>query len=249
MLGINIELLFQSDVSTSISLDSNEFIIAEDQEDGSSSSSVVVVGWAQLRCLGPATSIWDPNQWYDDNDGRMTVVNTTTTNNNNSRRENEYLLEKEVDEIMWEEFEDDPMEFPNGWSSLPWTKEYRKVAQAAEMKRYQRATILEKERIEAGTLYELTSLHVKPSYRKKGIATNMIQKLLQNTRQQLKRQQQQVNDQPHPSYSYVITLDSYVDWYHHFGFDIIIDPNNIPKSLQSKIDNSNGSLVCMRSLM
>ena len=114
LLGINIELLFQSDVSTSISLDSNEFIIAEDQEDGSSSSSVVVAGWAQLRCLGPATSIWDPNQWYDDNDGRMTVVNTTTTNNNNSRRENEYLLEKEVDEIMWEEFEDDPMEFPNG---------------------------------------------------------------------------------------------------------------------------------------
>ena len=219
-------------------MNSNKFIIAKDHQEKNGSS--VVVGWAQLRYLGPATS--DPNQWYDENGGSM----TTTTN---SRRENEYLLEKEVDEIMWEEFEDDPMEFPNGWSSLPWTKEYRKVAQAAEMKRYQRATILEKERIEAGTLYELTSLHVKPSYRKKGIATNMIQKLLQNTRQQLKRQQQQVNDQPHPSYSYVITLDSYVDWYHHFGFDIIIDPNNIPKSLQSKIDNSNGSLVCMRSLM
>ena len=100
MLGINIELLFQSDVSTSISLDSNEFIIAEDQENNWSSSSsivvVVVVGCAQLRCLGPATSILcDPNQWYDDNDdGRMKVINITTTNNN-SRRENEYLLEKE----------------------------------------------------------------------------------------------------------------------------------------------------------
>ena len=125
------------------------------------------------------------------------------------------------------------------------------MAQAAEMKRYQRATIFEKERIEAGTYYELTSFHVKPSHRKKGIATNMIQKLLQTTRQQLKQQQLQVNnDQPHPSYSYVITLDSYVDSYHcHFGFDIIIDPNNILKSLQSKIDNSNKSLACMQSLM
>ena len=85
-------MLFQLDVSTSISLDSNEFIIAKDQENnGSSSSSVVlVVGCAQLQCLGPATSILcDPNQWYDDNDdGRMTVINITTTNN--SRRKNEH---------------------------------------------------------------------------------------------------------------------------------------------------------------
>ena len=105
MLRINIELLFQSDVSTSLSLDSNEFIIAEDQEiNGSSSSSVVVAGWAQLRCLGPTTSILcDPNQWYDDNDdGRITGINITTTNNN-SRRKNEHLLEKEeVEEVEGE---------------------------------------------------------------------------------------------------------------------------------------------------
>lgn len=234
LFGINIKLIKSA---SSLSFDCKEFIIAQDVKNKESS----VVGWGQLRYLGPATS--DPNQWDSD------VTSTSTAID----------IEKEADEIMWEQFEDDPIEFPNGWSSLPWTKEYRRVAQAAEMKRYQRAAILEKERIEAGKLYELTSLNVQPSHRNRGIATNMIQKLLQNSRRQLKLQQQ-VDDQQ-PSYSYVLTLDSYVDWYGQFGFDSIVDAKNIPNSLQSKYNserfletlqndaNSDGTVVCMRALL
>jgi hypothetical protein len=96
----------------------HNLIVAEDVRTGRR------VGWAQLRSLGYAGVTTDPAKYEDDDDV-----------DNNSLRlrdvQSTLAIERDLDEEIWQEFEDDPTDIPSGLSSLPWTREYRAASRAA----------------------------------------------------------------------------------------------------------------------
>ncbi|KAL7538902.1 hypothetical protein ACHAXR_009540, partial [Thalassiosira sp. AJA248-18] len=128
------------------------------------------VGWAHIRSLGYAgvsLSTADPSQFEDGDDFDNTSL---------ARRDVQSALsiEEDVDEILWEEFEDDPIEFPNGLASLPWTKEYRAASEAATDRLLRRERLLELERANRPKLWELSSVYVVPEWRHQGIGSAII---------------------------------------------------------------------------
>lgn len=95
-------------------------IVAEDTKTGER------VGWAQIRSLGYA-GIGESN-------GDTSLFEDDGTDDSALNRRNIQTLptiEEDVDEEMWQEFEDDPADFPNGFASLPWSKEYQAASQSA----------------------------------------------------------------------------------------------------------------------
>lgn len=98
----------------------NNMIVAEDTKTGER------VGWAQIRSLGYAgigESNGDTSLFEDDgtDDSALNRRNIQTLS----------TIEEDIDEEMWQEFEDDPADFPNGFASLPWSKEYQAASQSA----------------------------------------------------------------------------------------------------------------------
>merc|ERR1711862_828773 len=86
-----------------LGIEPNRFIVACD-----ASNENKIYGWAQLRPIG--SSVKDPEQ-YDALDGSGSI-------------------EKEIYEEIWEDFESEEVAFPNGFASLPWTKEYREYSKS-----------------------------------------------------------------------------------------------------------------------
>ena len=171
----------------------NNLIVAEDKATGKR------VGWAQIRSMGYA-GIESSSNFVDDEDP------------SNFRRKVQSLdsIDQEVDDEIWDDFERDPIEFPNGFASLPWTKQYREASQAASDRKRRREERRQSELKRRPQLWELSSVYVVPEYRKRGIGSELVRGVLQRTKYSLKPGKE----------VYALTLAKTVSWYQQLGFDI-----------------------------
>merc|ERR1719410_1869130 len=139
-----------------LGIEPNRFIVACD-----ASNENKIYGWAQLRPIG--SSVKDPEQ-YDALDGSGSI-------------------EKEIDEEIWEDFESEEVAFPNGFASLPWTKEYREYSKSSEKRRKRRKYLIEQSEQQKkrgqNQSWELASVYVFPEYRKKGIGSELVNRIIQ----------------------------------------------------------------------
>mmetsp|Transcript_16514 Transcript_16514/g.45506 ORF Transcript_16514/g.45506 Transcript_16514/m.45506 type:complete len:332 (+) Transcript_16514:256-1251(+) len=212
------------------------FVVAEDVSNG---DRVRVVGWAQIRPLGPAAV--DPSE-FDSPPGSIPRINS---------------VEDDVDELMWEEFENDTRtDFSGGrWqNTLPWTKEYKEAFAAADERLERRAELVarEEERRKQQQqqqqteprLWELASVYVVPERRSEGIGRGLVRSVLDEHRD-LGRASESV---------YALTLSSTVDWYRsNFGFVTVTESRNIPKPMALEVAAGKiitklmgNELVCLR---
>ena len=107
-----------------------------------------IIAWAKIQSIGyaaiPDATTTASAQVFEDDDNY---------NNNyyNSLQRREVVLsstgmiESDVNEQLWEEFEDDSTPIPTGLSSLPWTSEYRAASNAAAERRERRDKLMERE--------------------------------------------------------------------------------------------------------
>lgn len=202
------------------------FVVAEDTSTGDR------LGWAQIRPLGPSES--DPSI-FDSSPGS---ARSTT-------------IEDEVDDMMWDEFEEDASaDFSGGWrSTLPWTKEYKDAMEAASRRRDRRAELVESQTTDrrnspSPRLWELASVYVVPDRRSEGIGKALVRSVLDQHRD-IGRAKESV---------YALTLSSTLDWYaENFGFEAIDDPSEIPKPMVLEVAAGTAitklmgnQLVCLR---
>ena len=200
-----------------LGIDSNRFIVACNPSNENEE-----YGFAQLRPIG--TSKRDANE-YDALPGSGSVEN-------------------DIEEEIWDDFEKDETEFPNGFASLPWTKEYRAYAKASERRRNKRADLIKQaekeEKNGLNQLWELASVYTLPEWRSKGIGSELIRRIIAK-HVLLGRKEDDV---------YLLTLDSTKDWYRGFGFEITNEPPSsmaleiVAGGVLTKLVDS--SLVCMR---
>lgn len=140
-----------------LQVDPNNLLVAETLDDQ------VVVGWAQLRPLGYAQQ-GDPRT-YD-------------------ARPGSYDIQAMVDDQMWQEFEEDEsLQVPTGWASLPWTPEYRALEAGIQARKERREELVEQAlREQKATqipIWQLQQVFVTPAYRGQGIGTTLIQTMFQ----------------------------------------------------------------------
>ena len=193
------------------------FLIAEHPRDG-------VVGWGQIKPLGPKIN----SNKYNAQPGSGSI-------------------EDNVDEDVWLEFEnDDTVAFPNGFESLPWTKEYRAASEAARRRRQKRELMVGQERMNSGQIWELASIYVLPEYRSQGIGSDVVRQLLKR-HEDLGREKSDV---------YALTLEKTLGWYKHFGMDfaLVEKSEEIPSQMSFEISAGNiitgilgEQLVCLRA--
>ncbi len=209
-----------------LGISSRNFVVAEDSSTGER------LGWAQIRPLGPAGV--DPSVL---NSRPGSIASTS--------------LEDEVDEAMWDEFEEDQdADFSLGWkSTLPWSKEYRSAMDAAKRRMDRRAELLAKEEarrknVATPQLWELASVYVIPERRSEGIGRALVKGVLEQHRN-FGRANEAV---------YALTLSSTFDWYAtNFGFVSVDDPNDVPKPMAFEVAAGTAitklmgnQLVCLR---
>lgn len=211
---------------------SNNLLIAQDVNEKR-------IGWCQIRSLGYATVPNIQPFRFDDNDNVLQRRDTTF---------NSEMIEQDVDEYMWQEFEDDPVDFPNGFASLPWSKEYRAASKAADDRLKRRQELLENEERRRPRLWELSSVYVLPEYRNQGIGTELVQRVL--------AKQQQLDSNQNTLDVYALTLTKTVPWYRQFGFTPVKDKNQIPSSMGFEVTAGNivtklmgEELVCIRTTL
>ncbi|KAL9183143.1 hypothetical protein ACHAXT_004930 [Thalassiosira profunda] len=147
----------------------NNLLVAEDTLTGQR------VGWAQIRSLGYAgIAATDPSRFDDDDAAGASSGGAL------SRREVQSTssIEDDVNERLWQEFEDGPVGFPNGLASLPWTAEYRAASKAADDRLRRRERMLERELASRPRLWEAT-VYVKPEWRGQGIGTALVSNMLE----------------------------------------------------------------------
>lgn len=202
------------------------FVVAEDASTGDR------LGWAQIRPLGPAAA--DP-EVLDSPPGSLPYVAT---------------IEDDVDEIMWEEFEEDPdADFGSWKSTLPWSKEYKAAMEASQRRQDRRAELLAQEEARRKNtvvpmLWELASVYVIPERRSEGIGRALVRSVLDQHRD-LGRAKEAV---------YALTLSSTVEWYaQNFGFVSVDDPKDVPKPMAFEVAAGTAitklmgnQLVCLR---
>lgn len=194
-----------------LGIDGSRFLVAENDRGER-------IGWAQLRPLGPSAA--DPSA-LDAPPGSGDV-------------------ERLTDEEMWDRFEEEGPDFPNGLASLPWTKEYRAAAEAARKRRDGRNAVRARVRSEAGQLWELASVFVFPEYRGKGVGSELVRRMMAE-HAILGRS---------PSDVYALTLETTLDWYEALGFsktDEIPAPMKFEVAAGSVITKLIGAqLACVR---
>jgi len=214
---LEIKITMTRNLMNPLNLDSKRFIVAVDPSNDSQ-----IYGWAQLRPIGFNLQ---NAQEYDALPGSGSV-------------------ESDIEEEIWQEFEDDPVGFPEGFASLPWTKEYREFSKASSDRRKKRMQLMERaerQRIRGqNQLWELASVFVKPQWRTKGIGSELIQRVMAK-HVMVERSSRDV---------YLLTLDSTQDWYRSFGFELTDKP---PASMAGEITAGNvitglmgSKLVCMK---
>lgn len=185
----------------------NNLIVAEHMPTGER------VGWAHIRSLGYAGVSTYPSQFEDGDDDYALRKDAQST----------MKIEDDVDEIMWQEFEDDPVDFPNGLASLPWTKEYRAASQAATDRLKRRERMMEVELANRPKLWELSSVYVLKEWRHKGIGSAIVDQVLK----QHVTKKQRGND------IYALIPASSVHWYEQFGFTV---EDQVPNVMASKLN-------------
>ena len=196
----------------------NSFLVAIDHNTDKR------VGWVQIRKLG--TKQRDPNR-FDSKPGSFDE-------------------ELDIDDQMWDEFENDnTIVVPNGFSSLPWKKEYRAFANAATERQQRREQIqTERARAKEGSsidIWELASVYVLPEYRRQGIGSELVQRIMKEYQSTGKL----------ATDIYLLTLDP--DFYEPLGFEIIESPTDLPKPMEFEIGVGsliagmmNKNLICMK---
>ena len=209
-----------------LGISSRNFVVAEDSSTGDR------LGWAQIRPLGPAGV--DPSK-LNSQPGSMPSA----------------TLEDEVDEVMWDEFDEDPdANFSGGWkSTLPWSKEYRSAMEAATRRVDRRADLLASEEarrknVATPQLWELASVYVIPERRSQGIGRALVEGVLEQHRD-FGRASEAV---------FALTLSSTLDWYAlNFGFVSVDDPSDVPKPMALEVAAGTAitklmgnQLVCLR---
>ena len=213
---LQIKLTMAQNLMNPLSIQADRFIVAVDPKNDDK-----LYGWAQLRPIG--TRLVNKDE-YDALPGSGSI-------------------EEEVNEEIWEEFEADETDFPVGFASLPWTKEYREYAQKSQARnemRLQRMEQMNKE-LQRGrsAIWELASVYVKPEMRKLGIGSELVRRVMAK-HATMERKRGDV---------YLLTLDSTIDWYRQFGFVVTDRP---PSSMLGEIAAGNvitgligSKLVCM----
>lgn len=186
-----------------------------------------LIGWAQIRSIGYIGASSNPSMFEDGASTSPTISQST------------FSIEQEVDDLMWEEFEDDPTPIPNGLASLPWTEEYRAASRAADKRVERRKELLQVELDDAPKLWELSSVYVVQEYRRRGVGSELVRQVL--TRQST--QNKSGRD------VYALTLAKNVKWYEQFGFEI---EQKVPGSMNFEVAAGNAitkligeKLVCI----
>ena len=202
----------------------NNLIIAEDI------TSKERVGIAQIKSLGYAGEGESSNKFQDDNSSFKSID-----------IQSRLSIEDDIDEEMWQEFEEDHVEFPNGFASLPWTKEYREASQAAEERIKQRERKLEVELQSRPKIWQLSIVYVVPKYRRQGIGSSLVSQVL-NRQSTLKQRGRNV---------YALASAKTIQWMEkQFGFAV---EDQIPTSLSMKINIGNAikrdDKVCLRKTL
>lgn len=192
-----------------------------------------LIGWAQIRPIGYAEAVSSDRSKFYDGD-----VNSQKTNQAQSR----FSIEQEVDDMMWEEFEDDPTPIPTGLASLPWTEEYKAASRAADNRVARRKELLKIELDDTPKIWELSSVYVVPGYRSQGIGSELVRQVLSRQRMNFYQLGRDV---------YALTLAKNVKWYKQFGFEI---EDQIPQSMSFEVTAGNAitkligeQLVCIRT--
>ena len=221
------------------------FVVAEDITTGKR------LGWAQIRPLGPFGV--DPAV-YDSSPGSISAQTTTP----------EDSMESDIDDMIWDEFDDDTtVDFPNFWSTLPWSKEYRLAMSSAKERRERRDQMVveEQKKIErqppSPQIWELASVYVIPERRSEGIGRNIVRSILLQHRQ-LRRNNRGGSAQKEGRRAggceggddvYALTLSRTVDWYSSLGFAVA---EGIPKPMEFEVAAGNvltklmgNQLVCL----
>ncbi|KAL7474717.1 hypothetical protein ACHAW6_000676 [Cyclotella cf. meneghiniana] len=206
----------------------NNFLVACD-----ANNSRELIGWAQIRSIGYAGYSSDPHL-FEDADVRL----------KSPARDGgppKISIEREIDELIWEEFEDDPNPFPNGFASLPWRKEYRAASEAAENRLSRRQEQLKIELDTTPKIWELSSVYVMPNWRRCGIGSELVRQVLN----------QHVSTHQIDRDVYALTLAKNAKWYERFGFNCI---EQVPAAMNfeaiagNTITNLIGEqLICIRT--
>ena len=202
----------------------NNLIIAEDI------TSKERVGIAQIKSLGYAgEGIESTNDKFEDDKSSLNID-----------VQSRLSIEDDIDEEMWREFEDEETPFPNGFASLPWTKEYREASQAASDRIKRRERKLELELQARPKIWQLSTVYVVPKYRRQGIGSSLVNQVLKR----------QATSKQRGRNVYALTSAKTVQWYEkQFGFVI---EDQIPTSLSKiNIDNAikGDDKVCLRKTL
>mmetsp|Transcript_32675 Transcript_32675/g.54742 ORF Transcript_32675/g.54742 Transcript_32675/m.54742 type:complete len:271 (-) Transcript_32675:692-1504(-) len=200
-----------------LGIDTDRFIVATTND--------AIIGWAQTKPLGQAASR-DPSSY--------------------NSRPGSYDLEKDVDDAMWEDFENDnSIQVPVGLASLPWTKEYRAMERAVQNRDTKREQIRARQQqdLDLLQLWELSSVYVLKEYRRKGIGTELVRRVLRD----------RLEKKTLPTSIYLLTLKTTTDWYREkFAFEEVTG-TDIPGSMALEVTAGNfltkmmgAQLCCMR---
>lgn len=219
--GLQIATTLAKQLMNPLDIQTDRFIVATTDNDE-------LIGWAQLKPTG-TLMMQDPARY--------------------NSRPGSYDLEREVDDAMWDDFErDNSIQIPTGLASLPWTKEYQQMQNAARGrdKRRERIRAVREKELKSLQLYELSSVYVDPAYRKQGIGSELVRRVL-------RRRLVEDSSPSLPSCVYLLTLQTTSGWYQrNFGFEIV-DADNIPASMSYEVMAGNvitkligAELCCMR---
>ena len=210
-----------------LGIQGDRFIVAT---DASSTSDNNVIGWAQVKPLGkPTTSNIqrDPSQY--------------------NARPGSYSLDQEIDDAMWDDFDqDDSIQVPVGWASLPWTPEYRALQQAVKDRDEKRKALRQQREaallLQQQQLWELSSVYVEAPYRHQGIGTELVRRVLRQRLLPAADQQQQLLPPPSlPTSIYCLTLATTAPWYEdNFGFEIV-SSSDVPAPMALEV--AAGSII------
>ena len=121
--------------------DEETLVVAEEIKTGRR------VGWAQIRSLGYSTL-------EDDGAGENYSAESSL------RITSSGSVEEDVNELIWQKFEESPVDFPNGLSSLPWTEEYRLASKAADERLREKEKMLDVERASRPRLWVISPIYI-----------------------------------------------------------------------------------------
>ena len=198
-----------------LAIDHSRFIVCESVSTGER------VGFGQIRQLS-ASKAPDPTK-FDARPGSRT-------------------LQADLDDDAWEDFESlGPV--PHGLDSLPWSPGYRALSDRAVLQRARRRARLEQAAGGAEPLWELASVYVDAGWRRRGLGSALVSKLLRRHAQR--------------GYAfsdvYLLTLDQKSAWYARHGFAVVDAPERVPSAMAFEMGAGKAlsfllgnRLVCMR---